>query len=124
MDRTKVNPIGQIAPNWVPRLRGPRWSYLLSAVQVHTTTHCRLYIEHNWVRSSYGCPCLYPDVFIATQVQGEMMHGFIILFFVTGRQRPLPRTYNVVVFYKHEGGRRGRDRTTPKNLQLSKNLQL
>ena len=35
----------------------------------------------------------------------------------------LPRTcscrYNVVVFYKHEGGRRGRDRTTPKNLQLS-----
>jgi uncharacterized Fe-S cluster-containing protein len=34
----------------------------------------------------------------------------------------LPRTcscrYNVVVFYKHEGGRRGRDRTTPKNLEL------
>ena len=26
--------------------------------------------------------------------------------------------YNVVVFYKDEGGRRGRDRTTPKNLQL------
>jgi hypothetical protein len=26
--------------------------------------------------------------------------------------------YNVVVFYKHEGGRRGRDRTIPKSLQL------
>jgi hypothetical protein len=26
--------------------------------------------------------------------------------------------YTVVVFYNHEGGRRGRDRTTPKNLQL------
>jgi hypothetical protein len=107
MDRTEVNPIGQIAPNWVLRLRGPRWSHLLSAVQVHTTTHCRLYREHNWVRSSYGCPCQYSDVCIATQVQGEMMHGFIILFFVTGHQRPLPRTcscrYNVVIFYKHEG---------------------
>jgi hypothetical protein len=92
MDRTEVNPIGQIAPNWVPRLRGPCWSYLLSAGQVHTTTHCRLYREQNWVRTSYGRPCLYSDVFIATQVQGEMMHGFIILSFVTGHQRPLPRT--------------------------------
>ena len=28
--------IGPIPPNWAPR-----WSYLLTAVQVHTTTHCR-----------------------------------------------------------------------------------
>jgi hypothetical protein len=32
-DRTSIQPIGQIAPNWAPN-----WSYLLSAVQVHTTT--------------------------------------------------------------------------------------
>ena len=38
MDRTEDNPIGQIAPNWVPR-----WSS--AAVQVHTTTSCMFYRE-------------------------------------------------------------------------------
>lgn len=32
--------IGPFAPNGVPR-----WSYLISAVQVHTTTHCKIYTE-------------------------------------------------------------------------------
>jgi hypothetical protein len=42
MGFTIREPIGQIAPNWAPN-----WSYLLSAVQVHTTTHCRFYREHH-----------------------------------------------------------------------------
>jgi len=33
-----LKPIGLISHNW-----GPRWSYLLSSVQEHTTTHCRIY---------------------------------------------------------------------------------
>ena len=32
--------IGPFAPNGVPR-----WSYLISAVQVHTTSHCKIYKE-------------------------------------------------------------------------------
>ena len=32
--------IGPFAPSWVPR-----WSYLISVVQVHTTTHCKIYTE-------------------------------------------------------------------------------
>jgi len=28
-----------------PVLKDPHWSYLLSAVQVHTATHCRYYRE-------------------------------------------------------------------------------
>jgi hypothetical protein len=34
--RVGLKPILPIAPNWAPR-----WSYILSAVQVHTTTHRR-----------------------------------------------------------------------------------
>ena len=36
-NRVDLKPIGPIAPNWTPW-----WSYLLLAVQVHTTTHCML----------------------------------------------------------------------------------
>jgi hypothetical protein len=35
-----LKPIGTIPPNWTPR-----WSYMLSAVQIHTTTHYMFYIE-------------------------------------------------------------------------------
>ena len=38
--RADLKPIGSIAPNWASG-----WSYLLSAVQVHTTTHCMFYRE-------------------------------------------------------------------------------
>jgi hypothetical protein len=37
VNRAGIKPIGQITP--------PCWSYLLLAVQVHTTTHCRFYKE-------------------------------------------------------------------------------
>ena len=41
--KTGLKPIGPIALNW-----SQRWSYLLSAVQVHTTAHCRCYREQHW----------------------------------------------------------------------------
>ena len=41
---TGLQPIGPIVPNWAPR-----WSYLLSATHVHTTTHCMFYREQPWV---------------------------------------------------------------------------
>jgi hypothetical protein len=41
--RTDIKSIGPIAPNWTPH-----WSYLLSAIQAHTTTHCTDYTENNW----------------------------------------------------------------------------
>jgi hypothetical protein len=37
-----LKPIGSIAPNWTSRLKDPHRRYLLSAVQVHATTHCRM----------------------------------------------------------------------------------
>jgi hypothetical protein len=46
--RAGLKPIGPIASNWVPRVRGPAPSYQLLAVQVHTTTHNRFYIEQHW----------------------------------------------------------------------------
>jgi hypothetical protein len=41
---SSLQPIGPIVPNWAPR-----WSYLLSATHVHTTTHCMFYREQPWV---------------------------------------------------------------------------
>jgi len=38
--RAGLKPIRPIAPNWTPR-----WNYLISAVQVNTTTHYRSYIK-------------------------------------------------------------------------------
>jgi hypothetical protein len=38
-----LTPNGQLSPNWAPH-----WSYLLSVVQVHTTTHCMFYREQHW----------------------------------------------------------------------------
>ena len=40
MGRVGLKPIAPIAPYWAPR-----WNDLLSAVQVHITTHCRLHRE-------------------------------------------------------------------------------
>ena len=42
-NRADLIPIPPIAPNWASR-----WSYILSAIQVHTTTHCRFYREQHW----------------------------------------------------------------------------
>ena len=45
--------IAQIVPN-----SAPRWSYLLSAVQVHTTTHCNIYreqLDHAPPKTGPGC---------------------------------------------------------------------
>ena len=54
-----VKPIVSIAPNWVQR-----WSCLLSAVQVHTTTHCRF----------LSGTAMYPSPKAST----ELMNIFII----------------------------------------------
>ena len=43
-----LRPIRPIALNWTPS-----WSYIHSAVEVHTPTHCRINIEH------LGPACLY-----------------------------------------------------------------
>jgi len=40
------SPIGPIAP-----ILTPRWSYLLSAVQVHITTHCMFYRAQHWPKT-------------------------------------------------------------------------
>ena len=48
MARTGLKPIGPIGPNQTPQLRGPLCRYILSVVQVHTTTHCRFYREQYW----------------------------------------------------------------------------
>jgi hypothetical protein len=42
--RAGLKPIIPTAPNLAPH-----WSYLLSAVQIHATTHCRFYKEQQWV---------------------------------------------------------------------------
>ena len=41
--RADLKPIPSIVPNWASR-----WSYIFSAIQVHTTTHCRFYREQHW----------------------------------------------------------------------------
>ena len=48
MARTGLKPIGPIGSNQTPQLRGPLCRYILSVVQVHTTTHCRFYREQYW----------------------------------------------------------------------------
>jgi len=50
--RAGLKPIGLIAHNWAPR-----WSYLLLSVQVHTTTHCRIYTTRK------GRGAAYPKAF-------------------------------------------------------------
>jgi hypothetical protein len=49
--RVGLKPIGPIAPNWAPY-----WSYLLSAVQVHITTHRRFYREQLGLGLPKSCP--------------------------------------------------------------------
>ena len=54
-----INVVKPIAPNWVQR-----WSCLLSAVQVHTTTHCRFLLG----------TAMYPS----SKASTELMNIFII----------------------------------------------
>jgi hypothetical protein len=55
-----LRPIRPIALNWTPS-----WSYIHSAVEVHTPTHCRINIEH------LGPACLYRYFFL-----GRCLSGF------------------------------------------------
>jgi len=52
----------QLLPIWAPR-----WKYLLSVVQVHTTTLCMFYRKQHWV------PKLF--IFISCSL-GEFSNGF------------------------------------------------
>ena len=44
----------QPALNQLFQIWGPCWSYLLSAIQEQTTTHCRFYSEQHWTHGHAG----------------------------------------------------------------------
>jgi hypothetical protein len=70
-----LKPIGSIAPNWTSRLKDPHRRYLLSAVQVHATTHCRFFREqHFGPRIFQGRPWLKVTINTNnwTQLEGVM----------------------------------------------------
>ena len=71
--RASLKPFWLIAPNWVRCLRGAKhWSYLISAVQVHTTTHCRFYREHYWAIHLIKPTLIPPSVFFFQIVENKI----------------------------------------------------
>jgi hypothetical protein len=89
----------------------------LGSGMITVTTEPLMFVEYNYI-----VPTLYSCRFLGVVRSRPRRHprGGPLWPWSYHSQEPaaVKCRYNVVVFYKHEGCRRGRDRTTPKNLQL------